>query len=65
MYDTNLAVLNVVEPGPHVLNVWMHHDGVMLDRLMLVRVPYAEADKPLFNPGSGVGPPETKRTMSR
>lgn len=65
MNDTTLAVLNVVEPGPHLLNVWMHHDGVMLDRLMLVRVPYAEVDKPLFNPGSGIGPPESKRKTAR
>ena len=61
MTDTTLAVLNVVEPGPHVLNVWMHRDGVLLDRLMLVRVPYAEVDKPLFDPGSGIGLPESRR----
>jgi hypothetical protein len=53
--DTTLAVLNIVDPGPHVLNVWMHHDGAMLDRLMLVRVPFAEVDKPLFDPGNGTG----------
>jgi hypothetical protein len=39
MTDTTLAVLNIVDPGPHVVNVWMHHDGVMLDRIMLVRAP--------------------------
>jgi len=61
MTDTTLAVLNIVEPGPHVLNVWMHHDGVMLDRIMLVRAPFAEVDKPLFNPGRAVGLPESRR----
>jgi hypothetical protein len=59
--DTTLAVLNIVEPGPHVVNVWMHRDGVMLDRIMLVRAPYAEASRPLFDPGSGAGPPESRR----
>ncbi|MEP6690043.1 MAG: amidohydrolase family protein [Gemmatimonadaceae bacterium] len=61
MTDTTLAVLNIVEPGPHVLNVWMHHDGVMLDRIMLVRAPFAEVDKPLFDPGRGPGPAESGR----
>jgi predicted TIM-barrel fold metal-dependent hydrolase len=61
MTDTTLAVLNIVEPGPHVLNVWMHHEGVMLDRIMLVRAPYAEVAKPLYDPGAGAGPPETPR----
>ena len=59
MTDTTLAVLNIVEPGPHVLNVWMHHDGVMLDRIMLVRAPFAETAKPLYDPGSGAGPAES------
>jgi len=44
-----------------VLNVWMHHDGVMLDRIMLVRAPYAEVSKSLFDPGSGVGPAESAK----
>ncbi len=61
MTDTTLAVLNIVDPGPHVLNVWMHHDGVMLDRIMLVRAPFAEVSKPLFDPGNGVGPAESPR----
>ncbi len=61
MTDTTLAVLNVVQPGPHLLNVWMHRDGVMLDRVMLVRAPYAEVTKPLFDPGLGSGPPESGR----
>jgi len=61
MTDTTLAVLNIVEPGPHVLNVWMHHDGVMLDRIMLVRAPFAEVAKPLYDPGTSVGPPESPR----
>ena len=60
MTDTTLAVLNIVDPGPHVLNVWMHHDGAMLDQLMLVRVPFAEVDKPLFNPRNGAGLPESR-----
>lgn len=59
--DTTLAVLNIVEPGPHVVNVWMHRDGVMLDRIMLVRAPYAEVTRPLFDPGSGAGPSESPR----
>ena len=61
MTDTTLAVLNIVEPGPHVLNVWMHRDGVMLDRIMLVRAPFAEVAKPLYDPGDGVGPAESSR----
>jgi len=61
MTDSTLAVLNIVEPGPHVLNVWMHRDGVMLDRLMLVRAPFSEVAKPLYDPGAGVGPPESPR----
>ena len=61
MTDTTLAVLDVVDPGPHVLNVWMHHDGVMLDRILLVRARYAEVSKPLFDPGAGVGPVESAR----
>lgn len=59
--DTTLAVLNIVEPGPHVLDVWMHHDGVMLDRIVLVRTPFAEVDKPIFNPGPNAGPPESRK----
>jgi hypothetical protein len=61
MTDTTLAVLNIVEPGPHVLNVWMHREGVMLDRIMLVRAPYAEVAKPLYDPGETVGPTESPR----
>jgi uncharacterized protein len=61
MTDTTLAVLNIVEPGPHVVNVWMHRDGVMLDRIMLVRAPFVEVSKPLFDPGPGVGPAESPR----
>ena len=61
MTDTTLAVLNIVEPGPHVLNVWMHHDGVMLDRILLVRAPFAEVEKPIFDPGASVGPTESRK----
>jgi predicted TIM-barrel fold metal-dependent hydrolase len=61
MTDTTVAVLNVVEPGPHVLNVWMDRAGVKLDRLMLVRAPFAEVAKPLFDPGAGAGPAESER----
>jgi predicted TIM-barrel fold metal-dependent hydrolase len=59
--DTTLAVLNIVESGPHVLNVWMHHDNVMLDRIMLVRAPYSEVSRPLFDPGASEGPAENVR----
>jgi hypothetical protein len=61
MTDTTLAVLNIVQPGPHVLNVWMHHDGVMLDRILLVRAPHADVSKPLFDPGATAGPAESRR----
>jgi predicted TIM-barrel fold metal-dependent hydrolase len=61
MTDTTLAVLNIAEGGPHVLDVWMHRDGVMLDRIVLVRVPFAEVEKPIFDPGRGTGPPESRR----
>jgi len=33
----------------------------MLDRIMLVRAPFAEVSKPLFDPGTGVGPAESPR----
>ena len=59
--DTTLAVLNIVESGPHVLNVWMHHDDVMLDRIMLVRAAYSEVSRPLFDPGASAGPAESVR----
>ena len=65
MTDTTLAVLNIVEPGPHVVNVWMHRDGVMLDRILLVRAPFAEVSKPVFDPGTGVGPTESSRRAMR
>jgi hypothetical protein len=61
MTDTTLAVLNIVQPGPHVLNMWLHHDGVMLDRIMLVRAAYSEVSKPLFDPGATEGPAESAR----
>ena len=65
MMDTTLAVLNIVEPGPHVLNVWMHHAGVMLDRIMLVRAPNPEVERPLFDPGTTPGPAESQRRSLR
>ena len=65
MTDTTLAVLNIAEPGPHVLNVWMHHPGVLVDRIMLVRAPFAEVAKPLYDPGTGVGPAESRRRLPR
>jgi predicted TIM-barrel fold metal-dependent hydrolase len=65
MMDTTLAVLNIVDAGPHVLNVWMHRGGVMLDRLLLVRAPYVEVSKPLFDPGAGVGPAESSRRPAK
>jgi len=33
----------------------------MLDRIMLVRAPFAEVEKPLFDPGRAVGLPESRR----
>jgi hypothetical protein len=42
----------------------MHHDGVMLDRIMLVRAPFAEVTKPLYDPGNGVGPAESPRRLA-
>ena len=40
----------------------MHHDGVMLDRIMLVRAPFAEVDQAALRPRpNGVGPPESPR----
>jgi len=65
MTDTTLAVLNIVEPGPHVLNVWMAEDGATLDRVMLVRAPYAEVARPLFDPGASTGPPESAQREVR
>jgi len=64
MTDSTLAVLNIVEPGPHVLNVWMHRDGVLLDRIVLVRAAFPEVSKPLFDPGPGVWPAESARTAA-
>ena len=57
MMDTTLAVLNIAEPGAHVLNVWMHEDGAMVDRLLLVHAPFAETSRPLYDPGTEIGPP--------
>jgi predicted TIM-barrel fold metal-dependent hydrolase len=61
MTDATLAVLNIAAPGPHVLNVWVPQGGVMLDRIMLVRIASAEVSKPLFDPGVTVGPPESRK----
>lgn len=61
MTDTTLAVLNMADAGPHIVNVWMYRDGVKLDRLMLVRAPFAEVSRPLFDPGTSVGPAESPR----
>jgi predicted TIM-barrel fold metal-dependent hydrolase len=63
--DTTLAVLNVAEPGPHVLNVWMDRPGVMLDRIVLVRAEHAEVSKALFDPGPATGPAESRRRALR
>jgi len=59
--DSTVAVLNVAEPGPHIVNVWMHKDGVALDRIVLARAQYSEVEKPLYDPGSGNGPTASRR----
>jgi predicted TIM-barrel fold metal-dependent hydrolase len=65
MTDTTLAVLNIAEPGPHVVNIWMHEDGAMLDRIMLVRAPSPEVARPLFDPGATPGPAASARREPR
>lgn len=54
--DTNLAVLNIVEPGYHLINVWMAEDGLRVDTLILARHMYAQKAFPLFDPEIGDPP---------
>ena len=65
MMDTTVAVLNIAEAGPHVITLWMHEDGAMVDRLLLVRAPFAETTRPLYDPGTEIGPPESARRGRR
>ena len=65
MMDTTVAVLNIAEAGPHVITLWMHEDGAMVDRLLLVRAPFAETTQPLYDPGTEIGPPESARRGRR
>jgi len=59
--DRNLAVLNIAEPGPHIVSVWVRRGGVRLDRLILARQMYSQTKFPLYDPGPGAGPPESHR----
>jgi predicted TIM-barrel fold metal-dependent hydrolase len=60
--DRNLAVLNIVEPGTHIINVWMAEDGFKLDKMLLARHVYAQTSFAVYDPGTGFGPPESPRT---
>jgi predicted TIM-barrel fold metal-dependent hydrolase len=57
----NLAVLNVAEPGLHIINVWMRRPGFRLDKLVLTRETRSQVAYPLTLPGSGTGPAESAR----
>ena len=57
----NLAVLNVAEPGLHIINVWMRRPGLRLDKLVLTREARSQVAYPLTLPGSGTGPAESAR----
>ena len=57
----NLAVLNVAEPGLHLVNVWMRRGGFLLDKLMLTREVHSQVSFPLALPGDGAGPAESAR----
>jgi predicted TIM-barrel fold metal-dependent hydrolase len=61
MIDQNLAVLNIAEAGPHILNIWMQRDGFMLDKIMLLHHDHSQVSFPIFEPGARPGPPESKR----
>ncbi len=65
MLDRNLAVLNIAEAGPHILNVWMHRDGFMLDELLLVHQDHAEVSFPLVNPAAAPALRESRRLTAR
>jgi predicted TIM-barrel fold metal-dependent hydrolase len=51
--DPNLAVLNIPNVGPHILNLWMSESGVMVDKIVLVRYQYSQRKFPLPNPDAG------------
>ncbi len=57
--DRNLAVLNIAEPGPHLISVWIGEGGLKLDKLILARPMSSQTRFPLFDPGPGVGPGES------
>jgi len=59
----NLAVVNVAEPGLHIVNVWMRRAGFMLDKLVLTREPHSQVSFPLALPGDGMGPAESARRV--
>jgi hypothetical protein len=56
----NLAVLNVAEPGLHIVNVWMRRGGFLLDKLVLTRETHSQVSFPLVQP-QGLGPVESAR----
>ncbi|MBW8041908.1 MAG: amidohydrolase family protein [Planctomycetes bacterium] len=60
--DLNLAVLNIVEPGPHIINIWMAEDGFKFDKIILARHLYSQTSFSVYDPGTGLGPPESLRT---
>ena len=49
-----IATIRVASPGVHVINIWMHEDGMRIDRILLRK----DGPKPL-----GVGPGESARTQ--
>ena len=59
----NLAVLNVAEPGLHIVNVWMRRPGFLLDKLVLTREVRSQVSFPIVLPGNGVGPAESVRRL--
>jgi hypothetical protein len=61
MLDRNLAVLNIADAGPHILNVWMHRDGFMLDRIVLVHQDHADASFPVARLEAGPALRESTR----
>ena len=46
-----VATVEIVEPGIHTVNIWMHKDGIRLDKLVLSK-------NPAYRP-SGYGPNES------
>jgi Family of unknown function (DUF6055)/Concanavalin A-like lectin/glucanases superfamily len=57
---TRLPPLEVTAAGDHVLSLWMHEDGAMIDRLLLTRDPdYEPSPKDADGTMTGTGPPAT------